>query len=388
VVKFEDNAIHILNSRGGKEFSIYSHEIQMLADFFEHTSYRQQEQLLKLKGTKKYSKRQRDSLWIYIDDRKKISKGKKKLPLEGYRIAIDPGHFATSLNDALIEQKYLHFLLDSINFPGDTIKVFESELTFTTATLLQKMLEAQGASVMLTRKQSNFTSFECTYTEWLFLHKKRVLDSLKAKDPASAEKYNKLQKADDYRFFWDFFRDYDLLNRGIKINRFNPHATAIIHYNVDEKNIPWKKPTDKNFTMAFIGGAFTADNLETLGAKLHFLRLLLTKQLNQSEKLSAQTVQNFNKNLKVAIASQTDASYLKDNCLITSSKGVFARNLMLCRIINSPVVYGEALYQDCDTECKVLMKKDAEKFGIKTNERLLKAAASYYQALYDFLKSL
>lgn len=386
-VKFEDNAIHIL-SKGEKQFSIYSHEIEMLAEFFEHTSYKQQEQLLKLKGTKKYSKRQRDSLWIYVDDRKKLAKTKKKLPLEGYRVALDPGHFATTLQEAAIEQKFLYFVPDSVSSPYDTVKVFESELTFNTALLVKKMLEEQGAKVMITRGKSNHTSFDCTFSDWMFLHKKRVLDSLKAKDPASAERYNKLMKADDHKFFWDFFRDYDLYNRAARINKFNPHATAIIHYNVDEKNVPWKKPTEKDFTMAFIAGSFTAENLERTETKLHFLRLLLTKQLNQSEKLASATVQNFSKNLKIEIASQTDASYLKDNCMITSSKGVFARNLILCRIINSPLVYGEALYQDCVRECVDLTKMDKEKYGIKTNDRLIKSAMSYHQAIYDFLKGL
>ncbi|MCE3226756.1 MAG: hypothetical protein K0S32_1307, partial [Bacteroidetes bacterium] len=130
VVKFEENVIHICNSKGNKEFSIYAHEIEMLGEFFEHTSYKKQEELLKLKGTKKYTKRQRDSVWIYVDDRKKLGKGKRKLPLEGYRVAIDPGHFGTNLKDARIEQKYLYFVKDSVNAPLDTVKVFESELNF------------------------------------------------------------------------------------------------------------------------------------------------------------------------------------------------------------------------------------------------------------------
>jgi hypothetical protein len=360
----------------------------MLGEFLEHTSYKQQEQLLKLKGTKKYSRRQRDSVWIYVDDRKKLPKGKRKLPLDGCRVALDPGHFGTNLRDARIEQKYLYFVKDSINKPLDTVKIFESELNFNTAQLLQKMLEEQGARVFMTRSRADFTSFDCTYSDWFSLHRQRVLDSLKNKEALSAEKHKSLLKLEPYGFFWDFFRDYDLANRARKINGFNPHATAIIHYNVDEKNDPWTKPTEKNFTMAFIGGAFTAANLERTETKLHFMRLLLTKQLNQSEKIAAQTVTNFSKNLKVDIASASDAEYLKDNCLPTTSQGVFARNLLLCRIINSPLVYGEALYQDCGKECTELMKKDIFKYGIKTNDRLLKTAQSYHTALVQYLKTL
>lgn len=388
IVKFEDNEISICNSKGNKEFTIYSGEINMLADFLEHTPYKQQEELLRLKGNKKYSKRQRDSVWIYIDDRKKIPKGKKKLPLNGYRVAIDPGHFGTTLEDAQIEQKFLYFIKDSVKLPADTIKLFESELNFNTALLLQKMLEEQGAAVFLTRNQNNYTSFNCSFKDWLIRHKHRVLDSLKSVNMLGSERHSKLVKDEPGKFFKDFFRDYDLANRAKKINQFKPHVSVIIHYNVDEKNAPWKKMSDKDYTMAFIGGAFTRDNMERTETKLHFLRMLLTKQLNQSEKLAAQTVLNFNKNLKIDIASQFDADYLKDNCLITESKGVFARNLILCRIINSPLVYGEALYQDSYKECSELMRYDKEKYGIKTSDRLLKTAESYFQALVPFLKSL
>lgn len=386
-VKFEDNVINMYNSKGTKEFSIYSHEIEMLAEFFEHTSYKQQEQLMKLKGTKKYSKRQRDSVWIYVDDRKKLPKKKRTLPLEGYRIAIDPGHFAANLNDAQIEQKYLYFVKDSINNPKDTVKLFESELTFNTALILKKMLEEQGAKVYVTRSANNYTSYNCTYDDWQKLHKKRVLDSLKSAEAISEERYNKLSKLNGYKLFWEFFRDHDIVNRAKKINGFNPHLSVIIHYNVDEKNEPWKSTTEKNFTMAFIGGAFVNDNFEKTETKLHFMRLLLTRQLSQSNTLASLTVAQFVKNLNIAAASQTDASYLSDNCVFTGSKGVYARNLMLCRLINSPLVYGEALYQDNKNECVQLMKKDIVKYGIQTNDRVLKTALSYYQAIMQFFKN-
>lgn len=388
VVKFEENVINIYNPKGEKEFAIYSGELEMLADFFEHTSLKQQEELLKLKGTKKYSKRQRDSVWIYVDDRKKLPKKRKGLPLEGYRVALDPGHFATNLDEAQVEQKYLYFVRDSLKSPADTVKLFESALTFNTALLLKKMLEEQGAQVLLTRSKDNYTSFDCTYTDWMKRHKQHVLDSLKNADALSAERCVKLQKLGAYKFFWEFFRDYDLYNRAKKINAFNPHATAIIHYNVDEKNQPWKKTTSKDFTMAFIGGAFTNENFEKPETRIIFLRLLLTKQLNYSEKIASTTVSNFNKLLGVEIASQLDADYLKDNCLLTDSKGVFARNLILCRLVNSPLVYGEALYQDNATESVELMKKGVEKYGIKTNMRVLTTAEAYFIGLSQFLKTL
>jgi N-acetylmuramoyl-L-alanine amidase len=192
-------------------------------------------------------------------------------------------------------------------------------------------------------------------------------------------------KSNEHDFFWDFFRDHDLQNRANKANDFNPHLTIIIHFNVDEKNNPWTCTSKKNYTMAFIGGAFTASDLAKEESKIHFLRLLLTDQLNASQKLAGQTVVNFNKNLNVPIARAASAEYLQQSCLTTSSPGVYCRNLVLCRKINSPLVYGESLYQDNENECRELMKEDLEVYGVKTNKRIEQVAKSYYEAILNFV---
>lgn len=385
-VIFEEQGIFILDAKGKREFAFYKEELPVFADLFEHSQLKEQQAVLKWKGTKKLSGRQRDSLFISIDDRKSLPPQKKELPLLGYRIAIDPGHFSTNLKDAAIEQKYLYFVKDSVLYPNDTIKLFESVLTFNTARHLQTMLEAQGATVLLTRNQNNHTSFNCTYEEWLRRYRARSLDSLKDAKLIDLARYKKLVKYSPYKLFWEFFRDYDLANRANKINRFEPHLSVVIHFNVDETNNPWKKGTERNFTMAFIGGAFTPDNLDRPESKTNFLRLLLSSHLNQSEQLAAHTVRNFHKNLGVPIARAEDAIYLKDNCLATHSAGVFSRNLILCRKINSPLVYGESLYQDNTLESELLMKSDLDVFGIKSNLRLSHVARSYYEAIIEFLE--
>ncbi len=385
IVKFDNDAIFLSDAKGRKESAIYSPELNILASFFKVSTVAEQERLLNLKGTKKFSTFQRDSLFNEIKKREKVHVKSGHLPLAGYRVAIDPGHFSTDLKEAKIEQKYLFFVNESPEF-RDTVKLFESFLTFNTAKQLQFMLEKEGAEVFLTRTQNNFTSFNCTYNDWLKLHKKRMLDSLLNNELITPSRNKVLMQLSDYKLFWEFFRDFDLLNRAQKVNQFHPDLTVIIHFNVDESNQPWKKPTDKNYTMAFIAGAFTADNLNKTESKINFLRLLLTDQVNQSEKIAGETVKNFSKNLSIQTAKPADAIYLKDNCLSTNSPGVFSRNLVLCRKINSPLVYGESLYQDNVTECKELMKCDVDVYGIKTNIRLQLVAKSYFDAVMDFFK--
>jgi len=386
LVKFENNAITLLNSVGKKTLIIYAEEIPALAQFFENSTLKMQQDLIQKKGLTRYTSKQLDSLLGlgFVPKIPITAQVQKKLL--GYKIALDPGHFGTNLQDAHVEQKYLYFPAKT-GEKIDTVKLFESTLTFNTASILKAMLEEQGAEVFVTRQQANFTSFDCTYSDWLVLHKKRVLDSMRAKGSMPPQKYLTLSKANNYDFFWSFFRDFDLANRAMKINNFDPDVTLIIHYNVDEKNVPWTKCTPKNFTMAFIGGAFTADNLSKHDGKAHFMRLLLTDQLNRSQSLAQETVASFNKQLDIKIATQSDATYLKSSCLKTASPGVFCRNLALCRKINSPLVYGESLYQDNEKESFFLMQSDKDLYGIKTNERLQKVAQSYYDGLLAFLKS-
>jgi len=384
-VRFQDKVIYINNGAGKPALAFYEEELPAMNVFFQNASLKEQQIFISKKGVKKLTRSELDSL---LSRARKNEAGQVEgKKLAGYRIALDPGHFATTLQEAKFEQKYLYFPSTKLGGLGDSVKLFESSLTFNTAQILKQMLEDQGADVMLTRDLGNHTSFNCTFTEFLSRHKTRHLDSLVASGSMAAARAQSLKKASTYDFFWNFFRDYDLANRSEKINAYRPHVTLIIHYNVDEKNVPWTSHTKKNFTMAFIGGAFTADNLGRTEGKLNFMRLLLTDQLNRSQILADKTVQNFHSTLEIPIAKASDATYLASNCLATSSPGVFCRNLALCRKINSPLVYGESLYQDNEEESARLMKSDVDLYGLKTNERLQKVARSYFEGLMAFLES-
>jgi N-acetylmuramoyl-L-alanine amidase len=382
-VRFGADAFYLLRE-GKREWAVYSEELPVLSAFFQHSSRPQQERLMALKGLARLSSAQLDSLKRLIPPQVPAPVPHPDKPLLGRRIAIDPGHFSTNLSDALIEQKFLLFVPDTTR-RGDTVKIFESLLTFHTAHILKNMLEEKGADVFLTRTQANFTSFNCTYQDWIVYHKKRTLDSLKAAGRLSPEQHRKLMTCNPNILFREFFRDHDLSNRAAKINAFAPDLSLIIHYNVDEKNEPWKSYTEKNYAMTFIGGAFTAASLRKTDSRIDFLRLLLSDQLNRSEALSARTVFNFNKTLEIPIARAVDAAYLKEHSMITASPGVFCRNLALCRKVNSPVVYGESMYQDNERESRLLMRSDMDIYGIQTSERVTKVAFCYYEAVHHIL---
>lgn len=382
-VQFSKNVMHLATG-GRKILAVYEDELVVLAKLFQYSPLQRQLQVMNSKGLRHYTPRQLDSLDATVNDLKSVIEQPDSLPLRGYRVALDPGHFGTDLKTAAVEQKYLHFVR-----PGqsDTVMLFESLLTFHTAVILKHLLEEQGAAVFMTREQPDHTSFGCTFDAFFTHHKKRTLDSLMAAGQLNAARHRRLMSCKRHDFFWEFFRDFDLANRGVRINRFDPHVSAIIHYNVDEKNVPWTKTTRKNFTMAFIGGAMTGADVVRDENRMHLLRLLITDQLDRSEKLAAETVQAFADNLKVPVARPEDAKYLYQNCLRTPSAGVFCRNLVLCRKINSPLVYGESLYQDNEKECVDLMRCNVSVYGLTTSERVTKVAASYFEALFSFLSN-
>ena len=364
-----------------KDWCFYEDEISCLSAYAQTHNANEFLNLLTVKACKHFSALQLDSLLRLSPLPSSPGKNADK-PLAGIKIAIDPGHFGTNLKDAAAEQKFLK-IVDANN---DTLLIFESVLSFQTAYLAKIKLEAMGAEVFLTRQQANFTSFNCSFDDWMFKYKKSTLDSLFKTQQINQTKYKQLLTCNNRQFFWDFFRDYELSNRANKINSFKPDITLIIHYNVNEKNAPWHHVSDKNFTMAFIPGAFTNKDFDKPDSKVNFARLLLSNQLNRSQYLSQLTVDYFSTELNIKKANSSDASYLAENCLSAGGKGVFSRNLYLCRKVNSVMVYGESLYQDNDKEIYALIKQDLLVDGIKTNARIVQVANCYVNAVRDFYK--
>ena len=299
-------------------------------------------------------------------------------------IVIDPGHISGNMEMARMEQKYLHFTKQNhAALKQDSVDIAEGKLTFETAGILKNMLEEKGAKVILTRNENN-TSFGYTYENWIKNYKKKILDSLLAIKKINTQKHKQLMNANPTALFSNFFKDYELQHRAAIINAAAPDLTVIIHYNVDEKNTDWKRPSNKNFCMAFIPGCLIPDNLKTIQGKINLLRLLLCNDLDESEKISDLVVNELSKQLNIPVANKTDASYLSEHCISSPIKGVYCRNLALCRLVKTPLVYGECLYQDCENECYALTQNIETFYSIKTNKRVVLAAQSFYNAIMQY----
>jgi len=138
--------------------------------------------------------------------------------------------------------------------------------------------------------------------------------------------------------------------------------------------------------MCFIGGAFEEKDLDKMINKIHFLRLLLTNQIENSEKISHLTMQYFENYLNVNAAKKDDAKYLQTVCIPTHQKGVYCRNLLLTRHIISPLVYGESMCQDNEKECKALSEKNFEYNGYKVPKRVYEVADAYYNSIIRYFE--
>ena len=280
----------------------------------------------------------------------------------------------------MLEKKSIQF-----SYNNQPIALAEGVLTLHTALILKHLLEEQGAEVMLTRDKPNQTAFGITFKEWLNTAFKRSVDSsFSINDITEAEKDFLLTKATQREIFRTYFNNIDMRQRAKKINEFAPDLTLVIHYNVDEKNTGWQKPSTRNYNMVFTPGSFLKNELEKPSDRLAFFRLLLSDDIETSLTAGEYMINSFIENLRVPAASPQDADYLTKHCIPLRTQGIYARNLTLTRLIKGSVVYGETLYQDNEKECLLLSKTDTEVYGIKTSARVKQVAEAYFEGVMKY----
>lgn len=303
----------------------------------------------------------------------------------GYRIAIDAGHTAGDVATGVIEKKYLKFKPQPDRGLKDSVELAEGMLTYATAALLKEKLEQEGAEIFLTRPFNGSTAYGITFDEWLKTEFKNTIETWSRSGKISSDKKKwYLTKASKTDKFWFVFKDMELQKRAEVINAYKPDFTIIIHYNVDETNTGWIKPGTKNYSMAFIGGAFMKSDLSSPEKRFEFLRMIITSDIESSVALSEAVVKSLETNLLVKAAERKDATYLYKGCLYTGKNGVFCRNLQLTRNIHGPVMYGETLYQDNLGEC-VLLNQEQDKMK---NARVQQAADAYYKGIKAYVEQL
>ncbi|MBI3510065.1 MAG: N-acetylmuramoyl-L-alanine amidase [Bacteroidetes bacterium] len=327
-------------------------------------------------------------------------------PLNGIRIAIDPGHIAGDTAFGRVEERFINFKvkyippgldtdLCKIHQVGDSVEIHLAEgmLTEIVAQDLARRLRGEGAIVMITHAPG-VSAFGKTFEQWKKDDYQRTLDSLLKVNPADKNllKLKKGIRKDDRFIFRFVFFNVEMKKRAEIINSFQPDLTVIIHFNVDEKNKDWTKPSGKDFCMAFVGGSFLPDELSDSLRRFDFLRLILTDDLPNSIRASGYATHAFQNYLKVPLATINDANYLQESCIATNQPGVFCRDLSLTRTVEGTIIYGETLYQDNYMECLEL-SSECELYiqdfpnPIIYNQRLEDVTNAYEEAILQWAKN-
>lgn len=312
-----------------------------------------------------------------------------KNPFHGLRVAIDPGHTANSFENALIEGKYV-----SLSSNKDSCKIYEAKLTWLTAVVLKDFLEKNGATIFLTRPKLKLDSQNMTFQSWLLNYAEEDIDSLFKFSHIDKKQHQKLishlsdtSSINNRKVLFKYYNKIDIENRAKIINEFKPHITIVIHFNVDVNNTGWTTPTNKNYNLAFVPGAFTKNELETKDEINDFNKLLFTPIIERSQILSNAILKHLNKNLKTpSLSDDSKIEYLTLYSLKSPFNGVYSRNLTLTRKINSPLCYGETLYQDNWEICNNLAKEDLDFEGHKINQTIFDIATGYFNGIKEYLE--
>jgi len=240
-------------------------------------------------------------------------------PLNGIRIAIDPGHLGGKW--AQMEERWFRI--------GNSDPVAEGDMTLTVAKLLVPRLEALGAQVWLTRAKAN----PVTPVRPKSLAKpaaRSLADKEEAVTPASIQHEAELL----------FYRVSEIYHRAELVNdAIKPDLVICLHFNAEV----WGDPahptlTDKNHMHLIVNGCFTVKELAYDDMRFTMLRKLLGRawreELAVSESVAAAMARATG---LPAYEYEPGASALK----VGSGSFVWARNLAANRLFQCPVVYIE-----------------------------------------------
>ena len=166
------------------------------------------------KGTRTWDERKKEE---YRPTSWKIGPD-EEYPLKGLRVALDPGHLGSSMEQAELEGKYVKV---RPNDNREAIAFWEGNLNLTTAHLVKRELEKMGATVMMTREKPGQSAMGPLYVDW---RKNSFLSAVDRELRAGRMTKAKAQfwrtKATENDIYRRFFNILDLRARADKINAF------------------------------------------------------------------------------------------------------------------------------------------------------------------------
>jgi N-acetylmuramoyl-L-alanine amidase len=236
-------------------------------------------------------------------------------PLQGVRIAIDPGHLGGEW--AAMEERFFQI--------GKTRPVAEGDLTLAVAKRLKPMLEKLGAQAVLLRKSdSPLTS-----------QRPKSLESAAAAELTGAYSADRLRRQSELFFY----RISEIRARAQVVNeRLKPDLVVCLHMNAEE----WGEPENpqlqpRNHLHALVNGCYGARELESDDIRAEMLSHLFGRVAEESVPLSECVVESL-----AETTGLPPFTYFSTNAFrVGQGPYLYARNLLANRLYKAPVVFLE-----------------------------------------------
>lgn len=384
MVSIKDDGLYIYDKSSiYPEFVLYWKEVGHFLRLFYNEDYHSMQKIYKNKGDDPfYLNNWRD--FLQYDLGAPISIG-------GLRVALDPGHFAGNWDEAVQERRYLKVKATELGEPATNPdkSVYEAQLTDFTVMALADTLRRLGAEVHITREPGK-SAVGKPFNKWYVEDFQNDLKKAVVNGEITSKQAQVLLAESKPYVFENFYKYLDFVNRSRSINDFNADVTLVIHYNADEDNERFEQRysrlTNDNFSMVFIPGAYVWGELYKQDARLEMVRLLVSSDLEESERLARLTIKKLSELGVPPIPRENDLMHPKKYCVDSQYEGVYHRNMYLTRSIESPIAYVEALYQDNKKEFPLLLKRDHKVHGVAMPKRCAEVAYKLLENLQDWVK--
>jgi hypothetical protein len=273
-------------------------------------------------------------------------------PLEGLRVAIDPGHIGGQWAD--MEGRSTRYQ------GGPAVK--EGDLNLITAEILKKQLLDLGAEVYVVRESKDPVTpyrpedFKTEARQIILGNSPKLAARLQSLTPEQQDKKIGQHLTDLADFL--FYRSSEISERGNKIkNNFRPDITITLYLDAT-RGSGRGRFTDINRNIFFVHGSYTAKELEDPSQRLHLFQKLLEDaggvELQVAVAISDAFIQMTHFPAVLYGDSQTTRLVVPDNFYVV------ARNLAANRDYDGPVVCTEPYFMNHPVTCQRLLAGDYE----------------------------
>jgi N-acetylmuramoyl-L-alanine amidase len=253
-------------------------------------------------------------------------------PLEGLRIAIDPGHIGGAW--AKMEERW--FVV------GNGQPVCEGDLTLSVARLLKPRLEALGATVSLVRNDSEPLTP---------LRPESLLEQAAAAGGQSDTR--KLAERLFYRTA-EIRARAELVNHSIK-----PDLVLCLHFNAE----PWGDPNsptlvERSHCHLLLNGGYTDDELALADQRFEMLRKLLQRTHAQEAAIGTDVAAAFYQ--FTGLPPYSYPSNTRNARTVDGNPFLWARNLLANRLYDCPVIFMEPYVMNSQSDYARIQAGDYE----------------------------